>query len=159
MRGERGLPRAAVGAALVAALVSAPAALAFTHDEYVAQVNPICKDAAEKAKRIPDRIKSTGDPTADSFLATEAYGKLLGRTARRIAAVEPPPEDAAQVKIWIDGLHRQTRLIKRFIRSIARGQRKKAKVLIKRIGKAERINRSNAADLGLTACTTGGQPG
>jgi hypothetical protein len=153
------LPKGAVAAALLAPLLTAPVAIAVTHDEYVAQVNPICKDAAEKAKRIPDRIKSTGDPTADSFLATEAYGKLLGRTARRIAAIEPPAEEAAQVKIWIDGLQRQTRLIKRFIRSIARDQRKKAKVLIKRIGKAERINRSNAAHLGLIACTTGGQPG
>jgi hypothetical protein len=159
MRGERGLPRAAVAAALLGALVSAPAALAVTHDEYVAQVNPICKNAAEQAKRIPDRIKSTGDPTADSFLETAAFGKLLGRTARRIAAVEPAPEDAVRVDVWIDGLLRQKRLIDRFIRSIARGKRKRAKVLIKRIGNAERMNRTNAANLGLLACTTGGHPG
>jgi hypothetical protein len=151
--------RGLLGAVAAVAILAPMAVAATTHDEYVAQVSPICKDAARQAKRIPKKIKSTGDPTADSLLATKAFGKLLAKTTRRIAAVQPDPMDADATRAWIKGLRLQKSQIDRFLSSIAHGNAKLAKTLIKRISATEQTNRKRAAQLGLTACTSGGHPG
>jgi hypothetical protein len=150
----------AVVASIVAIALSAPMAFAATtHDEYVAQVSPICKDAAQAAKRIPKKIKSTGDPTADSLLATKAFGKLLAKTTRRIAAIQPDPADADAARAWIKGLRLQKSQIDTFLSAIAHGNAKLAKSMIRRISATERRNGKRAANLGLTACARGGHAG
>jgi hypothetical protein len=147
-----------VSAGLIAA-VAAPAALATsTHQEYVAQVNPICKDAARQAKRIPSRIQSTGRPLIDSLRRTEAYANLVSKTIRRIAAVEPAPGEHSQVKSWLDSDRRTVRLIRRFIRAARKGDFAKARGLIPKVVRSQEINRKRAAALGLPACSRGKQP-
>jgi hypothetical protein len=141
--------------AALAVATAAPASIASaatTHEEYVAQVNPICKDATRQAKKIPSQIKPTGDPFVDSLLVTQRFGKLLGRTTRRIAEVAPAPGEEAAVSSLVDGLRWQKRLIDRYLRAIGHGKPKRAKVLTKRIARVEQRNREMAAKLGLTAC-------
>jgi hypothetical protein len=140
--------------------VLAPAAQGTTtHAEYVAQVNPICKSAARQAKKIPSQIKPTGDRFADFLLRAQRFGKLLGKTTKRIAAVAPAPGEEAAVRSWIKGLRQQKRLIDRYLRAVGHGNAKEALAFGERTARAERRNRRRAANLGLPACSGGDQPG
>src|SRR4051812_9490000 len=89
-------------AAIFTALLAAPALATDTHAQYVAQVNPICKDAARQAKKIPGRITKTGNPFVDALQESRLFGKLLHRTIGRIAAVDPAPGEDAEVNSWLD---------------------------------------------------------
>src|SRR5688572_26327893 len=82
------------------ALLASTATGAATHAQYVAEVNPICKKAGEAIARIPQKIEPSGDPAFDAYRGGLLFSKLLGKTTRRIAAVEPPPEDAVAVRSW-----------------------------------------------------------
>jgi hypothetical protein len=144
---------------LMLAVLAPATQAATTHAEYVAQVNPICKDATRQAKRIPSQIKPTGDRFTDFLLATQRFGKLLGKTTRRIAAVAPAPGEEAAVRRLIDGLRQQRRLIRRYLRAVGHGDAKQAIALAERTARIEQRNRRRAANLGLPACSSGDQPG
>lgn len=151
---SRVIPGLALAVAGVSVAVLAPGALATsTHQEYVAQVNPICKNAARQAKKIPNRVKKSGNPFIDALRRTGLYAKLLGRTIRRIAAVEPAPGEEARVKSWLKSDRRTVRLIRRFLRSVKRGDLQRARALIPKIVRSQRKNRKKAAALGLPACS------
>lgn len=136
----------------VLAVVAPSAAAVATHEEYVSTVNPICKDAARAADRIPKKIRPSGDPGFDAYRAGLLFSKILGRTTRRIAAVDPPPEDQQAVDTWIDGLRRQKRLIDASLRAAKKGQIGKARALGGRVTKIEKRNARRAAALDLPAC-------
>ena len=145
-------------AASVVLLGGASSALAVaTHQEYVNTVNPICKDAAKSVKRIPKKIRPSGDPGFDAYRAGLLFSKILGNTTRRIAAVDPPPEDTPAVGAWIDGLRRQKRLTDRALRAAKEGQVGKARTLGGRVTKLEKRNARRAAALGLPACARTGR--
>jgi hypothetical protein len=142
------------------AVISVPTATAATsREEYIAQVNPICKDAARRANQIPSQIKPTGNRFTDFLLKAKRFGKLLGKTTRRIASVSPAPGDEVAVKSWIDGLQKQKRLIDRYLRAVSHGNVKSARALPKRIVRVQVRDRTKAANLGLTACIAGGERG
>jgi hypothetical protein len=148
-----------LAASAVALGAGVPAALATaTHDEWVAQINPICKDASGQLRRIQAKAKPTGNRYNDFLLATKRFGKLLGRTTKRIAAVQPAPGEEAVVASWIEGLRRQKRLIDRFLRAVGHGKARTANRITKRLVRVERRNRQQAANLGLVACTRRSDP-
>jgi hypothetical protein len=138
---------------LAIALLLPPAALGTdTHAEYVAQVNPICKSAERQAARNEKRIKPSGDPRTDFLRRVQAFGRLLGKTTKRIAAVDPAPGEEAAVRRWIAGLRQQKRLIDRYLRAGIRGDAMQAMALAERTARVEKRNRKQARRLGLTAC-------
>jgi hypothetical protein len=141
---------------VVALAVSATDALATsTHDEYVAQVNPICKSASAVAKRKLSRVKSTGNPFIDSLLRARLYGKLLAKTIHHIATVAPAPGEEAAVKSWLDQGRRTVRLINRLLHSFGSNPKPhRVRSLIKQIGISQRNAGAQARTLGLPACAT-----
>ncbi len=141
-----------LGVALVVVLASTAFAAA-THDEYVSQVNPICKRAAPGLKRIPSRIRHTGNPFIDSLEESILYGKLLGKALNKIERIPPAPGDEALVAAWIGEGRSVTRYIKAEFRAFLHGKPKRVKVMIKRIVVHQRRAASYAAALGLTACS------
>jgi NADPH-dependent ferric siderophore reductase len=153
-------PGRTIAVAVVSAAALAPVALATgTHQEYVAQVNPICKSAARQARKIPNQVKPTGRPLVDSLRRSSAYARLLSKTFRRIAAVDPAPGEAAQVKAWLAGSRRTVRLIRSFVRASSRGDFAKAAKLIGKTIRSQRIGQKRARRLGLTACAGSSRPG
>src|SRR3954452_21665393 len=117
-------------AAVAVAITAADAFASATHDEYVAQVNPICKSASAVAKRKLSRVKSTGNGFFDYLLKTRLYGKLLNKTIHNIARVEPAPGEEAAVKAWLDESRRTVRLINQLLASFAHPKAHRVKVLI-----------------------------
>jgi hypothetical protein len=97
-----------LGLALVVGLLtSVPAALAIeanpTRDEYVAAVDPICKQNSEANSHIlngTERLVKKGElvPAGKRFIrASGALGKAVGQ----IAAVPKPAADTAKLTKWI----------------------------------------------------------
>src|SRR3954452_475874 len=132
---------AMAAAVLMVAALASTALATSTHAEYVSKVNPICKETSRQAKRIPSRIQSTGRPLIDALRRTEAYRKLLVKAIQRISAVEPAPGEAAQVKAWIKSDRHTVRLIRGFIRAASNGDFAKARALIPKFLKSQRVNR------------------
>jgi hypothetical protein len=155
-----GAPLRAAAASLVGliaiAVVAASAAAVPTHAEYVDRVNPICKRAAQAVSRIPKKIRPSGDPGFDAYRAGLLFSKILGRTTRKIAAVDPPGEDAQAVRAWIDGLRQQKRLTDRSLRAAKNGRVGQSAALGQRVAKLEDRNARRASALGLPACARSG---
>jgi hypothetical protein len=152
---------AAIGLAIAAWWVAGATSLAqatSSHEEYVAQVNPICKGAAQRAAEKLDRLKSTGDPFFDSLLRARLYGKLLSKAIRHVATVQPPPGEEEAVKAWLDEGRRTVRLIKKLFGSVRKGDARRFRVLSKRIVRAQRVAGARAEALGLPACARGEAP-
>jgi hypothetical protein len=148
--------RLMIVAVFVTALALASVALAAaTHEEYVAQVNPICKQAAHQAKKLREKTPSTGNRFTDFLLATQRFGKLLGRTTHRIAAVPPAPVDEVAVRRWIKGLRQQKRLIDRYLSAINHGNVRAARSAARKTPRVAGRNQKLAARLGLRACARG----
>jgi hypothetical protein len=140
--------------ALCAVAAAATAQATSTHDEYVAQVNPICKSAAKVAKRKLDHVKSTGNPFFDYLLRARLYGKLLGKAIHHIATVPPVPGEEAQVKSWLDEGRRTVRLINRLLGLFGHHpSAHRVKSLLKQIGVSQRAASRQASALGLRACS------
>jgi hypothetical protein len=148
------LASTSVGMISLALLVSTATGAA-THAQYVAEVNPICKKAGEAIERIPKKITPSGDPAFDAYRGGLLFSKLLGKATRRIAAVEPPPEDAVAVRSWIDGLRQQKRLIDRSLRAARNGDLNKAAGIARRVSRLEKRNQKKALRLDLNACAGG----
>jgi hypothetical protein len=143
---------AVLGVVLVVALASAAFA-ATTHDEYVSQVNSICKGAAPALKRIPKKIKKTGNPVIDRLQESVLFGKLLTKALNKIEAVPPAPGDEAAVATWIAEGRHEAHLIKNLLNAFIHGKAKRYKVLTKRILISQHRSSLEAAALGLTACS------
>jgi hypothetical protein len=152
--------KASLAVVALAASVAATDALATsTHDEYVAQVNPICKSASAVAKRKLDKLNGTGDPFVDFLLRARLYSKLLDKTIHHIAMVPPAPGEEAAVKSWLDEGRKTVRLINKLLRSFGpHPSVRKVKSLLKRIGVAQRRSVNKATNLGLTACSAQKRP-
>jgi hypothetical protein len=143
---------AAVTVILSVAALAGTAKATDTHEEYVAQVSPICKSAARQAKKIPSRIDETGNAFLDGVQRAALWGKLLSKTIRRIASVDPPPGQEAAVKSWLDEGRRLARLIRKLVGAVKRHEAGRARVLIKRFGMSLSRGQRKATKLGLTAC-------
>lgn len=144
---------AGVIAAIAAfALLAAPAWGQATHAEYVAEVNPICKDGRKDAKRTQRKVRPKGDPVVDFIRESVAFQRVFKRTVKRIARVDRPPETADDIRRWVKGLRQQKRLIDRFIRAAKRRQAVRSVRLGKRVAKVEQRNGKRAKRLDLGRC-------
>jgi hypothetical protein len=89
-------------AATIAVVAVAYAEGVPTRDEYVAQVDPICKKNTDANKRILD---GAGDKVNAGKLAAAgrqfiAAAKAFGRSVTEITSVARPPEDNARLEKW-----------------------------------------------------------
>jgi hypothetical protein len=111
-RGSRTI--AAVLAASLALAGSATAAEAPTREEYVAQLERVCKPDAEATRRAMKGARA--DIQAERL--GSAAGKfarataIFGGTLREIAAVARPPADAAKLRKWFGYLKAQEDYLK-----------------------------------------------
>lgn len=100
-------PLALAFALLLAAV--APAAEAPTRDEYVEQLETICKPDAEATQRAMKGVRA--DVRAERFaVAATKFAKALsifGSTVKQISAVPRPSADTGRLKKWFSYLQRQ----------------------------------------------------
>jgi hypothetical protein len=120
-------------AVTLAVAMPSTASAAATRGEYLAQIEPICRQANEQAKRQAQKINRAlkkslkkaatqakndkpGLVFADVFIL--AVIKLVGpdnrlfeRTTAQIAAVPPAPGDEAVVSTWLAGRTESTELV------------------------------------------------
>ncbi len=126
----------------LALLVAVPVAAAVeepTRDEYVAQVEPICKANTEANARILEGVKEQVQrdalvPAGKRFLRAAT---ALGKTVRQIAALPKPGADAAKLEKWIGYLKQE----KVYLQKI--GQALKAKNRFQAQKYAVQLNRNN----------------
>lgn len=128
--------------ALVASLaVSVPVALAIeaepTREEYVAKVEPICKQNSEANSRILKGVKQQVQsdalvPAGKRFIRASS---ALAKTVRQIAAVPQPPADAAKLTQWIAYLKKEQAYLQKiggFLKSKDKYQAQKQAVELNR---------------------------
>jgi hypothetical protein len=105
---------AVLAAALLVVGTSAAAAEAPTRDEYVTQLEGICKPDAEATRRVMKGARS--DIKAERLGA--AAGKfakattIFGSTVRKISAVSRPSADATKLRKWFGYLKTQESYLK-----------------------------------------------
>jgi hypothetical protein len=108
-RGRSWIAVGVLGAALVAVMANAAAADAPTREEYVAQLEKVCKPDAEATQRAMKGARA--DIRAERLAA--AAGKfakataIFGSTVKEIAAVPRPPADATKLGKWFGYLKAQ----------------------------------------------------
>lgn len=103
------LVTAVLAAALLSVAASAVAAEAPTREEYVAQLEAVCRPDAEATQRAMKGAR--GDISAERLaLAAGKFAKaasIFGSTVKRIAAPPRPPADAAKLSKWFGYLKAQ----------------------------------------------------
>lgn len=135
-----------IAALLAAMLVLAAFAVAEegpTRDEYVSQVEPICKSNAEANERIlkgaHTRVKhdKLRQASGQFFRASDAFGKAVAA----IVAIPRPPTDDARLKKWFGFL----RIVETNLRKVGKALKEGNKV--KALHETIRAERSgNAAN-------------
>lgn len=130
-------------AAIVAVLVTAPFAWAAegepTRDEYVAQVEPICKANTETNARILKGVKQQVQqdrlvPAGKRFVRASG---ALGKAVTQIAAVPKPAADTVKLETWIGFLKQE----KSFLQRIGKALKSRNKFLAQKL--AVQLNRNN----------------
>lgn len=107
-------------AVAVLALATALPALAATppdRDEYVTELEGICKPRALATQRAMKGARA--DMSAERFVdaATKfaAADRIFGGTVKRISAVPRPPDDVARLRKWFGYLNRQQDYLERIV--------------------------------------------
>jgi hypothetical protein len=127
MQGSRARRAAVAVAALVAGVLlaaTAAAAEAPTRDEYVAQLEAVCKPDAEATQRAMKGARA--DVSAERLGAAAgkfaAATSIFGSTVEEIAAVPRPPADAAKLSRWFGYLRAQGSYLKRITAQLRVGR-------------------------------------
>jgi hypothetical protein len=106
---RRWIAAAVLGAALLGCAASAAAAEAPTRDEYVAQLEAVCKPDAEATQRAMKGARA--DVRAERLaLAAGKFAKatsIFGSTVKQIAAVPRPAGDGPKLSKWFGYLKAQ----------------------------------------------------
>lgn len=104
-----GIAAVVLGAALLVGVASTSAAEAPTRDEYVAQLEKVCKPDAEATQRAMKGAR--GDLRAERLaVAAGKFGQatsIFGATVKEIAAVARPPADTTKLDKWFGYLRTQ----------------------------------------------------
>jgi len=114
MNRRRWIVAAVSAVALLTAAASAAAAEAPTREEYVTQLESVCKPDAEATQKAMKGARA--DVQAERL--TLAAGKfaqattIFGSTLKRISAVPRPPADAAKLSKWFGYLKTQESYLK-----------------------------------------------
>jgi hypothetical protein len=122
-----------LGMALLVA-ASAPAAEAPTRDEYVGQLEAICKPDALATQRVMKGARA--DIRAERLAAAAAkFAKattIFGSTVKRIVVVPRPPADTDRLGKWFTYLKRQESYLGQITQQLRRDQPIKAQRLTAR---------------------------
>jgi hypothetical protein len=131
-------------AVAMALLVIVPAAIAaegeLTRDEYVAKVEPICKQNSDANSRILKGVKEQVTkkdelvPAGQRFIRASA---ALAKTVDKIAAVPQPSADSAKLTKWIGYLEKEQTFLQRI------GKKLKAKDKYHAEKLAQELNSNN----------------
>jgi hypothetical protein len=140
---------AVLGVALAALAISvASASGAATRAEYVAQADPICKQANRQSKQAAKKhigaLNKIGKQAPDEGPVSKAerkrflrrfsralagvlapQNKITGQTIGRLSFVTPPPGDEAAVGYWLQGLHQFKLQVDQAIRGFRRANLKR----------------------------------
>jgi hypothetical protein len=127
----------ALGALLAAFVLVVPLALAaeVTREEYVAQIEPICKTNTKANERILAGVekkvkKGQLKIAAGQFAkASEAFGKAI----KQIKAVPQPTADAAKLKKWLGYLEEEKKLLLETSKALKAGNKSRAQTLSVRL--------------------------
>jgi hypothetical protein len=125
---------ALLAAALLVVATSAAAAEAPTRDEYVTQLEGICKPDADATRKAMKGAR--GDIQAERLtLAAHKFAKatrIFGSTVRKISAVPPPSADATKLRKWFGYLKIQQSYLKRITAQLREDRAIKAQRLTAR---------------------------
>jgi hypothetical protein len=131
--------RRAIGITLFLAVAlvtaaSAPAAEAPTRDEYVDQLEAVCKPDAEATQRAMKGARA--DVQAERLkVATAKFAKatsIFGGTVKEISAVPRPTADTAKLSKWFTYLRRQESYMRQITEQLRQGHAVKAQRLTAR---------------------------
>ncbi|HUC00103.1 MAG TPA: hypothetical protein VMS11_09790 [Solirubrobacterales bacterium] len=125
---------AAFCALLVLPALGASAAQAPTRDEYVAQLERICKPETEATRRA---MKGTSADVKAERLAVAAakFAKasaIFAATTKKMTAVPRPPADTAKLKTWFGYLKNQEKYLREITAQLRSGHLIKAQRLLSR---------------------------
>ncbi|HEX4668813.1 MAG TPA: hypothetical protein VH275_02405 [Solirubrobacterales bacterium] len=113
-RSRRRWAATVLSAALLATAATAVAAEAPTRDEYVAQLEAVCKPDAEATRRAMKGARA--DVSAERLaLAAVKFAKatsIFGSTVSEISVAPRPPADAAKLSKWFGYLKNQESYLK-----------------------------------------------
>jgi hypothetical protein len=134
-----GATLALTAATLACAAAPAPAGAAATRAEYLAQIEPVCREANEEAKRIARQTNralkkrlrkasqqakngKSGKEIGDIFTLiiikqAAPENRLFERTTALIRSVPPAPGDEAVVTAWLAGRDTSSGLVREAIRA------------------------------------------
>lgn len=110
-----------------------------TRDEYVAEVEPVCKANTEANSRILAGVKEQvkqGKLVAAGKRFIRASG-ALGKSVRQIAAVPRPSADAAKLEKWVDYLTQEKAYLQKIGQALKAGNKFQAQKY------AVQLNRNN----------------
>ena len=111
---RRWIAAAVLGVALLAAATSAAAAEAPTREEYVTQLESVCKPDAEATQRAMKGARADVQAERLSLAAGKfaQASSIFGSTLKRISVVPRPPADAAKLGKWFGYLKTQASYLK-----------------------------------------------
>jgi len=94
--------------AVAASACGGDKAAAVTKEAYLAEANPICADANDRALRLADSTwPATRPPTLEETIAYfSEFRPIVGEALEDLRAVEPPPRDRALIQRILAGFAR-----------------------------------------------------
>ena len=134
--------------------VSLAQAADLTRDEYVARVEPICKQSTEANQRIfagaKEEVKSGKLKLASThFVRAEA---ALDKTIRRLRSVPEPVADEAKLDKWLGYLETESEYLGRIGKALARGDKGKAQTLSVQLNRNSNLANNSVLAFGFTYC-------
>jgi hypothetical protein len=158
MQAAREIHRVAAALMVVALLVaaaSAAAAEAPTRDDYVAQLETVCKPDAEATQRVMKGARA--DVRAERLAAAAAkFAKatsIFGSTLRRIVPVPRPPADSAKLDKWFGYLKNQQSYLEQITVKLRADQAIKAQRLISRFIHNGNLANNTVLAFGFDSCS------
>lgn len=143
-------------ALIVAALVAAPLALAqeLTRDQYVSQLEPICKRNADANSRILKGVKQQVQrgqlkPAGRRFVRAS---NALGRSVRQMSKVPRPTADAPRLQKWFGYLKRQRVFLLKIGKALKAGKRGPAQRLAVKLDKNNKAANNTVILFGFKQC-------
>jgi hypothetical protein len=131
---RRWFAAAVLGVTLLVTAANAVAADAPTREEYVAQLEAVCKPDAEATQGAMKGAR--GDVSAERLgVAAGKFAKatlIFGSTVKQIAAVPRPPADATKLDKWFGYLKNQQSYLGQATAKLRAGQTIQAQRLITR---------------------------
>ena len=146
---------AALVAVACATASAAAVAEAPTRDEYVAQLETVCKPDAEATQRAMKGARA--DIRAERLAAAAAKfakaSSIFGSTLRRIVPVPRPPADAAKLAKWFGYLQNQQSYLQQITAKLRADQAIKAQRLISRFIHNGNLANNTVLAFGFDSCS------